>query len=568
VIKIIESATIERVKIVDVAIPYLIPFVISGGACHFQRSIIIELIGDGVTAYGESAPVEMPIYSSETTTSAISVLKEWFIPKVIGKTFESIEQFNQVLSEETRGNNFAKAAIETAYWDLIARKNNISMKQLIDYKLKQLDTAPGYMVQNSHILSGVSIGIPQDQSTVTLQKWIEGYLKDGYRRIKLKIKPQWEIPAFRAAREVIGNDFPLWGDANSAYSLDKHIDILRKIDDFNCLFLEQPLHNDDLIDHIKLSKLIKTPICIDESLKSHRVARQSVESGVKMVWNLKIHRMGGLLETLKVYALASRYGVDVWGGTMPETGIGTVPMLCLASYSGFKYPSDIEDSARWYGHGKDLIEISMDNQGRIPVPGGIGVGEINMDNYKKYGKVVYDKYAKTFESQISSHSNYNLSRETPDKSKYSIEVAEFNEEVIEAIKELEVQGFGDGAFDEWVVVPFIRYGKAFVMRYEGKIVAYSMFMENWNKPYTAYFISTVMDKALQGKGFGTLFIKDCLELIKEEGIKKVELTVAPDNHKAIGIYTDKLGFTEVCLSKNEYGQGEDRILMEIDLTKK
>jgi o-succinylbenzoate synthase len=556
-----EKVFIERVRIIDVAIPYLIPFAISGGTCDVQRSIIIELIGDGITGYGESAPVELPIYSSETTSSAIAVLKEWFIPKVIGKSFESIEHFNEVLAEETRGNNFAKAAIETAYWDLIARKNNISMKELIRYKLHKLNTAQNYLEERDYIYSGVSIGIPEDSSTSTLKRWIEGYLEEGYRRIKLKIKPGWEITAMKAAREVIGQDFPLWGDANSAYSLDKHLEILKRIDDFNCLFLEQPLHNDDIIDHIKLSKIIKTPICLDESLKSYRVASQVVDSNTRMVWNLKIHRMGGLLETLKVYALASRYDIPVWGGTMPETGIGTVSMLCLASFGGFKYPSDVEDSSRWYGRGKDLIEIYMDSQGRIPVPTGVGVGEINMDNYKKFGKLIYEESINRPQICASEDLSVNNNFEVGVK----IEAVEYNEDIIEGIKEIEKQAFDDGAWDEWVIVPFIRHGKVFVMRRESKIVAYAMFIREWKEEDNAYMLSTAVDSSLRGKGYGTAFLKACLSHLKAEGIKSVELTVAPNNTQAIKVYKEKLGFKEIDFCKNEYGQGHDRVFMTIDL---
>jgi o-succinylbenzoate synthase len=563
--KVIETATLEKIKIVDVVIPYLIPFAISGGTCDVQRSIVVELASDGIVGYGESAPVEVPIYSSETTSSAIAALKEWFIPKIAGKSFESIEHFNEVLAEETRGNNFAKAAIETAYWDLIARKNNISMKDLIHYKLKQLNTTPQYLEERDYILSGVSIGIPEGCCTGTLKRWIEEYLQEGYKRVKLKIKPGWELPAFKAAREVIGYDFPLWGDANSAYSLDKHLDILKRIDDFNCLFLEQPLHHDDLIDHIKLSRQLKTRICLDESLKSYRLASQVVDSGVNMVWNLKIHRMGGLWETLKIYALASRHGIDVWGGTMPETGIGTVAMLCLASFGGFKYPSDVEDSARWYGRGNDLIEIQMDNQGRIPVPVGVGVGEINMDNYNKFGKVVYEYSINNDVVKIPITTSASSLTGIDGLDKLSIKRAECTEEVIKRIKELEEQGFGEGAWDEWVIVPYIRHGKVFLLRYDGEITGYSMFMRDWDKPDNAYFLSTTVENDSRGKGFATLLIKESLSMLRSEGIVSVELTVAPDNYQAIHIYKDKFGFKEVSLNKNEYGDGQDRLVMRLNL---
>lgn len=560
-LKPIEAAIIESVKIVDVIIPYKTPFVISGGACENQRSVIVELGAGGLIGYGESAPVEIPIYSSETTSSAIAALKEWFIPKVIGKTFTNIEHFNEELSADTRGNSFAKAALETAYWDLVARQNGLAMRDLMVYKLQSLGTKASYLEKKDHVVSGVSIGIPTDNSLDTLKKWIEGYLKEGYQRIKLKIKPSWELKAMTVAREVIGDEFPLWGDANSSYVLDRHLEILKKMDDFNCLMLEQPLHSDDILDHIALSKMIGTPICFDESLKSHRVASQLVDSEIEMVWNLKIHRMGGLLETLRVYDLASKHGVRVWGGTMPETGIGTVLMLSLASLSGFMFPSDVEDSSRWYGKGHDLIEIEMGSNGRIPVPGGIGVGEINQVNYRKFGREVFSVKAKTMVQHALTAPGPGL-QESPSM---VIEQAESTEEVLEAITRLEKQAYGDVSFNEWVIVPYVRHGRVYVLRVEGSIMAYAMFMRDWSDSGKAYLTATIVDERLRGKGYGTSFLRGCLDAIKREGICRVELTVAEENKAAVTTYRDKLGFQLIGRRKDEYGKGEDRIAMELTL---
>jgi len=149
-----------------------------------------------------------------------------------------------------------------------------------------------------------------------------------------------------------------------------------------------------------------------------------------------------------------------------------------------------------------------------------------------------------------------------------IERAVYNTEVIDAIKTIEKQAFGDGAFDEWVIVPCIRHGIAFIMRKKGKIMAYAMFLRDWDEPSRAYFMSTAVDSTLQGKGYGTSFIKNCLELVKKEGIDKVELTVSPNNLRAIRIYRDKLGFKETGFSKDLYGKGQDRILMELDMAEK
>lgn len=386
-----ESFKIDGAKIIEVDIPYAIPFQISGGISYSRKSLIIELWSDGVVGYGESAPFEAPYYSSETISSAKAVLKEWIFPKIIGKKIKSIEDINNIINDSIKGNNFAKAGVETAYWDLVARKNKVSLKTLIYRKLKELDTSEEYLENTSYIYSGVSVGIPSDNSYDTLGKWIDEYVEEGYKRVKIKIKPGWDIKTVETARKVVGDDFILWPDANASFDLKEHKNVIKEMDRFNCTFIEQPLHHDDILDHCKLEKLIDTPICLDESLKSERVAKQVVEIDGSKVWNIKVQRVGGLYEALKIYSLASKNNIEVWGGTMPESGIGGASILALSTFAGFKYPACIEPSSRWYGEGKDLKEMVMDKDGKIHLKEEIGIGEINKDNYKKYGKIVYEE---------------------------------------------------------------------------------------------------------------------------------------------------------------------------------
>src|SRR5699024_2736916 len=244
-----------------VDIPYAIPFQISGGLSYSRKSLIIELYSDGVIGYGESAPFEAPFYSSETISSAKAVLSEWLFPKIIGKEIQSIEDINQKLNENIRGINFAKAGIETAYWDLVAKKNNISLKALLHHKLEELGTTKEYLRNKDYIYSGVSIGIPEDGSYKTLERWVKEYVEEGYKRVKVKIKPGWDLKAIETARNVVGNDFILWPDANASYDLEEHEEILREMDKYNCTFIEQPLNHDDILEHNKLRQVIKTPIC-------------------------------------------------------------------------------------------------------------------------------------------------------------------------------------------------------------------------------------------------------------------------------------------------------------------
>ncbi|HOA91843.1 MAG: o-succinylbenzoate synthase [Bacillota bacterium] len=383
-----ERIKIDGIELYQVAIPLLVPFEISGGRSYNRQSIIIKMTSGDLVGYGESAPFDAPFYSSETISSVKAMLHEWLIPKVVGKEFTSIEELNSVLAEGIRGNNFAKAGLENAYWDLVAKKNNLRLVDAIKIKLAQMGVDQKHLEYKEYIESGVSVGIPGDRSLDTLKTWVADYVEEGYRRIKIKIKPGWDIEPARAAREVIGPDFLFWVDANSSYELENS-EVFREMDQLGCTFYEQPLNHDDILDHAALAKNVKTPICLDESLKSFRVGRQVIELGGIDVWNIKVQRIGGLLEGLKLYKLAVENNIKLWGGTMPESGVGAMPILALASFNGFVYPADVEASARWYGMGKDLIEIEMDKKGRIYLPEGLGIGtEPNWQIMEKYGRKI------------------------------------------------------------------------------------------------------------------------------------------------------------------------------------
>ncbi|WP_040210886.1 o-succinylbenzoate synthase [Clostridium polynesiense] len=385
-----ENFQIDSIRIKEIDIPYAVPFQISGGISYTRKSLIIEIHSGDTVAYGESAPFESPFYSSETISTAKAILIEDLIPKVLGKEIKSIDEINFILNDNIRGNNFAKAGIETAYWDLVAKKNNMSIKDLILYKLKELGTTEEYLENNDYIYSGVSVGIPEDNSYETLKDMVKGYVDEGYKRVKIKIKPGWDLKALEVTRGVIGDDFILWPDANAAYDFEKDLDLFKEMDKFGCNFIEQPLNCNDIIDHTKLAKNIKTPICLDESLKSSKLAKQIVEIDGPKIWNIKIQRVGGLLEALKIYAIASQNNIEVWGGTMPESGVGGASILALSTFKGFKYPACIEPSERWYGKGKDIKEMVMDKEGKIYYKEEIGIGEINQENYHKYGAIIYD----------------------------------------------------------------------------------------------------------------------------------------------------------------------------------
>ncbi len=363
-----DSLKIDRVIIREIELPLKIPFQISGGILRTRRSLVVELHSGGAVGYGESAPFEQPFYSSETIGSVWALYRDLFIARVTGKSFDSIELFEAELKRGVRGNPFARCGFEKAFWDLTAMTESKTFQELISREMERLGVAAEHRVYAPRVASGVAIGIPESGDLGELQSWIKGYLAEGYQRVKIKIRPGWDLEPCRIARETAGQDFCLWPDANASYEIEHHAETLKRLDEFEMAFIEQPLHHDDLLDHARLGKMIKTPICLDESLKSERIARQAIESGASRIWNIKVQRVGGLLEAIRIYALAAKHGVNLWGGTMPESGLGAQAILALASFPLFKYPADIEPSDRWYEPGLDPVNITMDREGWIEVP--------------------------------------------------------------------------------------------------------------------------------------------------------------------------------------------------------
>jgi len=195
-------------------------------------------------------------------------------------------------------------------------------------------------------------------------------LQLGYRRVKIKVRPGWDEAAVRAARAGLANvDLPLTVDANGAYGWPEHERNLRALDDAGLLYIEQPLAPDELVGHARLAQALRTPVCLDETLRDAAAARQIAALAGPKIWNIKVHRVGGLSEVCRVYRAAADYGAELWAGTMPESGIGSQAALAVAALPRCVYPSDLEPSTRWYGRGADVIKLSMSKDGRIAVPG-------------------------------------------------------------------------------------------------------------------------------------------------------------------------------------------------------
>ena len=353
---------IVSAELFELRLPLVEPFIISGGAITERRSLIVVLRdAEGHVGYGESPPFELPFYSEETLAGATDLVRRVLLPRVVGQELGTPETLDAVLREGIRGNPFARAGVETAAWDLEAHRRAAGLATLLG---ERLGTRPATAVP-----CGVALGIPPDRQPATLARWVYDALQLGYRRVKIKVMPGWDAAAVRTAREAMaGVDLPLTVDANGAYEWPTHERDLRALDEAGLLYIEQPLAPDELVGHARLAATLRTPICLDETLKSAAYARQIVALEGPRVWNIKVHRVGGLSEVCRIYRIAEEYGAELWAGTMPESGIGSQAPLAVAALPRCVYPSDLEPSTRWYGRNADVIKLTMGKDGRMSVP--------------------------------------------------------------------------------------------------------------------------------------------------------------------------------------------------------
>jgi O-succinylbenzoate synthase len=354
---------ITAVELYRLALPLMEPFIISGGTMNVRRSLIVMLRDEaGRVGLGESPPFELPFYSEETLASARDLLERVLIPRLEGQEFADPEAVDRVLTENVRGNPFARAAIETAAWDLAAAERGTGLSLLL---AERAGVAPAPSVP-----CGVALGIPADRELDTLRRWIDAAVRRGYRRVKIKVMAGWDLLPVRAAREVLtGTGLPLTVDANGGYRWPEHEPNLRALDQQELLYIEQPLAPGELVGHAELAHKLSTPICLDETLRDASAARQTMVLEGPRIWNLKVHRVGGLTEALRIWRVAGEYGAALWAGTMPESGIGSQAALAAAALPRFTYPSDLEPSDRWFGPAGDVVELTMGPDGLMPVPG-------------------------------------------------------------------------------------------------------------------------------------------------------------------------------------------------------
>lgn len=347
---------IERVELALLRLPYVHFFETSLGREYERTFIVVKVYAGGICGYGEVVASEAPLYSSETTKTAWHVLKDFLIPLVFRNDISSPEEFCQA-AKKFRGHPMAKAGLELALWDIEAKRQYMPLWKL-------------YGGTKEEIPSGVSCGI-EDYIPELLER-IDSYLAEGYQRIKIKIKPGWDMEACKAVRKKYP-DLALQVDANGAYTF-KDKEYLKKLDDFSLLMVEQPFPPYDLWDHSLLQQEMKTPICLDESILSVETTRQALEMGSCRVVNIKVGRIGGVVEARQVHDFCQAHSIPVWCGGMLESGIGRAHNLHLASLPNFKFPNDLSASSRYYQ--QDLIEpaIELSPGGVIKVPNAAGIG--------------------------------------------------------------------------------------------------------------------------------------------------------------------------------------------------
>jgi O-succinylbenzoate synthase len=348
---------IQQIKLIEINLPLVHFFETSFGRSYERRIILVQVTdADGAEGWGEVTCGETPSYSEEWTDSAWVTIEKILAPMVVGKQIETAAGIWDLM-RKVRGNRMAKASIETACWDLEAKKLNVPLWRHLSGLRQEIDC-------------GVSIGI-QDSVEQLFDK-IQTELDAGYKRIKIKIAPHWDFEVIKKVREKFGNIL-LMGDANSAYSL-KDIELFKRLDEFNLMMLEQPLAHDDMLDHAKLQREIKTPVCLDESVKSPEDARKAIELKSCQIVNVKLGRVGGHAQAKLVEQTCRNADIPVWCGGMLESGIGRAHNIAMSTLAGFTLPGDVSASKR-YWH-EDIIkpEVEITSNGTIIAPEEPGLG--------------------------------------------------------------------------------------------------------------------------------------------------------------------------------------------------
>jgi O-succinylbenzoate synthase len=357
----------EAVELYHVSMRLRSPFQTSFGVEHDRHCIILRVDSQGLSGWGECVAGEFPGYSYETSETAWHVLKDFFIPALVSVSKTTPEGLSDAL-EAFKGHPLARAGLEMALMDLQGKQHNRSLRDMLG----------GDRVR---VPVGVSIGVQENLQAML--EAIESYLEQGYQRIKIKIKPGVDVDIVAGVRQYYP-DLRLQVDANSAYRIED-AEWLCRLDDFNLQLIEQPLAEDDLLDHAHLQAQLSTPLCLDESILSERHARQALDIGACKVINIKAGRVGGLGEGKAIHRLCLERGVPVWCGGMLETNIGRAANLALAALPGFTMPGDISASDRYYAEDIAQPGFSLNPDSTINVPDQPGLGvQVDLDALERF----------------------------------------------------------------------------------------------------------------------------------------------------------------------------------------
>ena len=347
---------LEAVELIRMDVPLKSAFRTSFSSVNLHQVVWAHVITDVGEGWAECGANERPDYSSEFHNGAATVLKEFLLPDLFALGSDLTAEAVAPTLEWVKGHRMAKAVIETALLDAQLRATNTSFAKYLG-------------AVKDRVPAGVSVGIMD--SLPELMKFVEGYLADGYLRIKLKIEPGWDYEPVKLVRETFGPDLLLQVDANTAYTRDD-FDLLKKLDEFDLLLIEQPMNEEDVLGHAKLADYIETPVCLDESIVSADIARDAIELGAAEIINIKPSRVGGYLESKKIHDVAASAKIPVWCGGMLETGIGRAANLALAALPNFTLPGDTSASARYFE--TDVTEPFVLVDGHVAVPTGPGIG--------------------------------------------------------------------------------------------------------------------------------------------------------------------------------------------------
>jgi O-succinylbenzoate synthase len=358
---------LEAVELFHLSMRLRNPFRTSFGVEHDRQCLILRVEAGGLAGWGECVAGEFPGYSYETAETAWHVLEDFFIPALAQHPSLAPQELRNAL-KGYKGHPLARAGLEMALWDLLGKRQGRSLKKLLGG-------------QRTRVPVGVSIGIQKDLATMLAK--VDDYLAQGYQRIKVKIKPGADLDIIEGIRQHHAK-VRLQVDANSAYRIEdaKH---LKQLDDHELELIEQPLAEDDILDHARLQKQLKTALCLDESILSLRHTNQAVEAGACKVINIKPGRVGGLSEALAIHNYCHEVDIPVWCGGMLETNVGRAANLAIAALPGFRLPGDISASERYYevdiaGPG---FELNPDSTINVPERPGLGI-EIDVGAIERF----------------------------------------------------------------------------------------------------------------------------------------------------------------------------------------